>query len=117
MRFLKRAKKKDGWLSIAVLADGVAATSVKPVAEGMPSVRFAHFLPGKPDAAVLEKAGGAIRILQRDFTPDRLAVEIDALAADPDRLATMAARARGIGVLDAADRLADLVLKVARLTV
>ncbi|MGX9219095.1 type IV pilus biogenesis protein PilM [Massilia varians] len=56
MRFLKRTKKKDGWLSIAVLADGVAATSVKPVAEGMPSVRFAHFLPGKPDAAVLEKA-------------------------------------------------------------
>jgi MSHA biogenesis protein MshI len=56
MRFLKRAKKKDGWLTIAVLVDGVAATSVKPVAEGMPSVRFAHFLPGKPDAAVLEKA-------------------------------------------------------------
>ncbi|WP_027867436.1 hypothetical protein [Massilia alkalitolerans] len=56
MRFFKRAKKKDGWLTIAVLADGVAATSVKPVAEGMPSVRFAHFLPGKPDAAVLEKA-------------------------------------------------------------
>ena len=56
MRFLKRAKKKDGWLTIAVLADGVAATSVKPVAAGMPAVRFAHFLPGKPDAAVLEKA-------------------------------------------------------------
>ncbi|WP_209586855.1 agglutinin biogenesis protein MshI [Massilia sp. BHUDP2] len=56
MRFLKRAKKKDGWLTIAVLADGVAAASVKPAAEGMPSVRFAHFLPGKPDAAVLEKA-------------------------------------------------------------
>lgn len=56
MRFLKRAKKKDGWLTITVLVDGVAATSVKPVAEGMPSVRFAHFLPGKPDAAVLEKA-------------------------------------------------------------
>lgn len=56
MRFLKRAKKKDGWLTIALLADGVAATSVEPVTEGMPSVRFAHFLPGKPDAAVLEKA-------------------------------------------------------------
>jgi UDP-N-acetylglucosamine--N-acetylmuramyl-(pentapeptide) pyrophosphoryl-undecaprenol N-acetylglucosamine transferase len=66
------------------------------------------------NALVLEKAGGAIRILQKDFTPDRLATEIDALAADPDRLATMAARSRGIGVLDAADRLADLVLKVAR---
>lgn len=56
MRFFKRAKKKDGWLTIAVLADGVVATSVKPVAEGMPYVRFAHFLPGKPDVAVLEKA-------------------------------------------------------------
>ena len=66
------------------------------------------------NAGVLEKAGGAIRILQKDFTPDRLAAEIDALAADPDRLATMAARAKAIGVLDAADRLADLVLKVAR---
>lgn len=69
------------------------------------------------NALVLEKAGGAIRILQKDFTPDRLAAEIDALAADPDRLATMAARTRGIGVLDAADRLADLVLKVARVAV
>jgi UDP-N-acetylglucosamine--N-acetylmuramyl-(pentapeptide) pyrophosphoryl-undecaprenol N-acetylglucosamine transferase len=66
------------------------------------------------NAAVLEKAGGAIRILQNAFTPDRLAAEIGALAADPDRLAIMAARAKGIGVLDAADRLADLVLKVAR---
>ena len=66
------------------------------------------------NAAVLEKAGGAIRILQKDFTPDRLAAEIDALAADPLRLSGMAARARGIGVLDAADRLADVVLSVAR---
>jgi UDP-N-acetylglucosamine--N-acetylmuramyl-(pentapeptide) pyrophosphoryl-undecaprenol N-acetylglucosamine transferase len=66
------------------------------------------------NAAVLEKAGGAIRILQSGFTPDRLAAEIDALAADPDRIFAMAARAKGIGVLDAADRLADLVLKVAR---
>lgn len=56
MRFFRKAKKKDGWLTIAVLADGVAATSIKPVADGLPSVRFAHFLPGKPDAAVLEKA-------------------------------------------------------------
>ena len=67
------------------------------------------------NAAVLEKAGGAIRLLQKDFTPDRLAAEIDALAADPDRLFAMAHSAKGIGVLDAADRLADLVLKIARL--
>jgi UDP-N-acetylglucosamine--N-acetylmuramyl-(pentapeptide) pyrophosphoryl-undecaprenol N-acetylglucosamine transferase len=66
------------------------------------------------NALVLEKAGGAIRLLQKDFTPDRLAVEIDALAADSGRLTAMAERSKSIGVLDAAERLADLVLKTAR---
>ena len=56
MRFFKRAKKKDGWLTIAVQADGVAATSIKRVADGKPFVRFAHFLPGQPGVDVLEKA-------------------------------------------------------------
>ena len=66
------------------------------------------------NALVLEKAGGAIRLLQHDFTPDRLAAELDTLAADPGRLSGMARGAKSIGVLDAADRLADLVLKTAR---
>jgi UDP-N-acetylglucosamine--N-acetylmuramyl-(pentapeptide) pyrophosphoryl-undecaprenol N-acetylglucosamine transferase len=66
------------------------------------------------NALVLEKAGGAIRLLQKDFTSDRLAVEIAALAADSGRLTAMAERAKSIGVLDAAERLADLVLKTAR---
>jgi UDP-N-acetylglucosamine--N-acetylmuramyl-(pentapeptide) pyrophosphoryl-undecaprenol N-acetylglucosamine transferase len=69
------------------------------------------------NAAVLEKAGGAIRLPQTDFTPDRLAAEIAALAADPARLAGMAKGARSMGVLDAADRLADLTLKVAGISV
>ncbi|MFC0251716.1 type IV pilus biogenesis protein PilM [Massilia consociata] len=56
MRFFKRVKKKDGWLAIAVQKDGMAATSIKRVADGMPMVRFAHFLPGQPGAALLEKA-------------------------------------------------------------
>jgi UDP-N-acetylglucosamine--N-acetylmuramyl-(pentapeptide) pyrophosphoryl-undecaprenol N-acetylglucosamine transferase len=68
------------------------------------------------NALVLEKAGGAIRLLQKDFTPDRLAVEIAGLASDPARLAAMAQRAKSIGVLDAAERLADLVLKTARIS-
>jgi UDP-N-acetylglucosamine--N-acetylmuramyl-(pentapeptide) pyrophosphoryl-undecaprenol N-acetylglucosamine transferase len=66
------------------------------------------------NAAVLERAGGAIRLLQDAFTPDRLAAEIAGLAGDPARLAGMAQAARGAGTLDAADRLADLVLKLAR---
>jgi UDP-N-acetylglucosamine--N-acetylmuramyl-(pentapeptide) pyrophosphoryl-undecaprenol N-acetylglucosamine transferase len=65
------------------------------------------------NAGMLEAAGGAICIVQRDFTPERLAAEIARLAGDPGRLAAMAAAAKSTGTLDAAERLADLVLKVA----
>jgi UDP-N-acetylglucosamine--N-acetylmuramyl-(pentapeptide) pyrophosphoryl-undecaprenol N-acetylglucosamine transferase len=66
------------------------------------------------NAAVPEAAGGAVTIVQRDFTPERLASEIARLAADPARLSAMAAAARSCGTLDAAERLADLVMRVAR---
>jgi UDP-N-acetylglucosamine--N-acetylmuramyl-(pentapeptide) pyrophosphoryl-undecaprenol N-acetylglucosamine transferase len=65
------------------------------------------------NAGVLESAGGALRIEQRDFTPERLAAEIAALATDPARLSGMAQAAKSAGAIDAAKRLADLVLKVA----
>jgi len=58
-------------------------------------------------------AGGAIRIEQRDFSPDRLAAEIGRLAGDPSLLARMAQAAKAAGTIDAADRLADLVMTVA----
>ncbi|MCK9920089.1 undecaprenyldiphospho-muramoylpentapeptide beta-N-acetylglucosaminyltransferase [Microbacteriaceae bacterium K1510] len=66
------------------------------------------------NAGALEAAGGAIRIVQKDFTPDRLCSEIVALAGDPEALAAMAAAARSLGTLDAAERLADLVMATAR---
>ena len=65
------------------------------------------------NAGVLADAGGAFRLAQRDFTPERLASEIAALDADPSRLTAMAQAAKSVGTLDAAERLADLVLKVA----
>jgi UDP-N-acetylglucosamine--N-acetylmuramyl-(pentapeptide) pyrophosphoryl-undecaprenol N-acetylglucosamine transferase len=67
----------------------------------------------RANAGVLMEAGGAIRLDQADFTPERLAAEITALAAEPGRLARMAAAAKAAGSIDAADRLADLVLRVA----
>src|SRR5260370_671849 len=76
-------------------------------------------LPGEIDqdqfanAGVLSQAGGALRIAQAEFTPDRLASEISALAAEPARLTAMATAARTVGRLDAAERLADLIVKVA----
>src|SRR3954451_13824912 len=76
-------------------------------------------LPGAIDqdqfanAGVLAKVDGAIRIPQTEFSSDRLAAEISAFAAEPARLAAMAQAARGAGRLDAAERLADLVAKIA----
>jgi UDP-N-acetylglucosamine--N-acetylmuramyl-(pentapeptide) pyrophosphoryl-undecaprenol N-acetylglucosamine transferase len=66
---------------------------------------------------VLESAGGAIRLRQDDFTPDRLAAEISALASSPQKLVAMAAAARSHGAIDAAERLADLVVKFVGLDV
>lgn len=65
------------------------------------------------NAGILEAAGGAIRIDQAAFTPERLAAEITTLAGDPARLARMAAAAKSAGGIDAAERLADVVLKAA----
>ena len=94
-----------------------AGTVAELAAIGRPAVLVP--LPGALDqdqfanAGVLAEAGGALRIVQSDFTPERLAAEITALAADPGRLAAMAAAARSAGRLDAAERLADVVAKVA----
>jgi len=67
------------------------------------------------NAGMLQDAGGAIRIAQRDFTPERLGTEIAGLAGDPARLARMAAAARSAGTVDAAERLVDLVMATARI--
>jgi UDP-N-acetylglucosamine--N-acetylmuramyl-(pentapeptide) pyrophosphoryl-undecaprenol N-acetylglucosamine transferase len=67
----------------------------------------------RANARILEAAGGAIMFEQARFTADRAAGEIARLAADPAALTAMAAAARSCGVPDAADRLADLVTRVA----
>ncbi len=100
-----------------VISRSGAGTVAELAAIGRPSILVP--LPGAIDqdqfanAGVLSQAGGALRIAQGEFTPDRLATEISALAAEPARLAAMASAARGAGRLDAAERLADLVVKVA----
>jgi UDP-N-acetylglucosamine--N-acetylmuramyl-(pentapeptide) pyrophosphoryl-undecaprenol N-acetylglucosamine transferase len=102
-----------------VVARSGAGTVAELAAIGRPSILVP--LPGALDqdqfanAGVLDKAGGAIRLRQDDFTPDRLAAEIAALASAPQKLVAMARAARAQGAPDAADRLAGLVLKVASL--
>jgi UDP-N-acetylglucosamine--N-acetylmuramyl-(pentapeptide) pyrophosphoryl-undecaprenol N-acetylglucosamine transferase len=100
-----------------VVSRSGAGTVAELAAIGRPSILVP--LPGSIDqdqmanAGVLSQVEGAIRIPQAEFTSDRLASEISALASEPARLAAMAAAARSVGRLDAAERLADLVVKVA----
>jgi UDP-N-acetylglucosamine--N-acetylmuramyl-(pentapeptide) pyrophosphoryl-undecaprenol N-acetylglucosamine transferase len=100
-----------------VVSRSGAGTVAELAAIGRPSILVP--LPGAIDqdqfanAGVLSQANGALRIAQADFTPDRLASEISALVAEPARLGAMAAAARAAGRLDAAERLADLVMKTA----
>ena len=102
-----------------VISRSGAGTVSELAAIGRPSILVP--LPGAIDqdqfanAGVLSQADGALRIVQGEFTPDRLASEISALAAEPSRLAAMAQAARNVGRLDAAGRLADLVIKTARI--
>ncbi len=65
------------------------------------------------NAGVLQDAGGAVRIEQRDFTPERLAAELSRLTTDPAALYQMAQAAKSAGAPDAAERLAELVIKIA----
>jgi UDP-N-acetylglucosamine--N-acetylmuramyl-(pentapeptide) pyrophosphoryl-undecaprenol N-acetylglucosamine transferase len=51
--------------------------------------------------------------VQSNFPPERLASEVVALAGDPARLTAMAKAAKTAGTIDAAERLADVVMKVA----
>ena len=73
-----------------VVSRSGAGTVAELAAIGRPSILVP--LPGAIDqdqfanAGVLAQANGALRIAQADFTPDRLAAEISALAAEPARL-------------------------------
>jgi UDP-N-acetylglucosamine--N-acetylmuramyl-(pentapeptide) pyrophosphoryl-undecaprenol N-acetylglucosamine transferase len=97
---------RSGASTVAELAAIGRPAILVPLPHALDQDQFAN-------AGVLERVGGAIRLVQEAFTPQRLADEIATLAAAPQRLQTMAAAARSVGRLDAADRLAELVLAVA----
>ena len=65
------------------------------------------------NAGVLEAAGGAIRSSSATSRPAGWPPKSRRLSADPARLARMAQAAKSAGAIDAAERLADMVMKVA----
>ncbi len=104
-----------------VIGRSGASTVAELAAIGRPSILVP--LPGALDqdqaanARSLEAIGAATLIRQPDFTPERLAAEIAHVLDEPGDLSVAAAAARGAGVLDAAERLAALVMSLGGLPV
>ena len=99
-----------------VIARSGASTVSELAAIGRASILVP--LPGAIDqdqaanAALLEKAGGAVMVRQPDFTPEFLSRELARLLETPADLTLRAAAAKSAGIIDAADRLAELVLSL-----
>ncbi len=101
-------------LSQLVIGRSGASTVAELAVIGRPSILVP--LPGSLDqdqaanAAVLADAGGAIRIMQAEFTPAWLAKTLRKLLAEPQSLTAMASAAKSAAIPDAAKRLADMVM-------
>ncbi len=66
------------------------------------------------NAAALAASGGAVVVPQAEFTPERLATILREALASPAKLVESAQAAKTAGVADAAERLSQVVLEVAR---
>jgi UDP-N-acetylglucosamine--N-acetylmuramyl-(pentapeptide) pyrophosphoryl-undecaprenol N-acetylglucosamine transferase len=101
-----------------VIGRSGASTVSELAVIGRPSVLvpFPHALDQDQaaNAAALAASGGAVVVPQDEFIPERLATILRGALAQPATLAAAAAAAKSVGVPDAAERLADLVLEVAR---
>ena len=104
-----------------IVARSGASTVAELAAIGRPSILVP--LPGAIDqdqaanARSLAQIGAATVIPQDELTPERLADEIERRLAQPSALTEAAAAAKGAGVLDAAERLAAVVMSLAKLPV
>jgi UDP-N-acetylglucosamine--N-acetylmuramyl-(pentapeptide) pyrophosphoryl-undecaprenol N-acetylglucosamine transferase len=95
-----------------------AGTVTELAALGLPAILIP--LPGArgdeqtANARVLADAGAALLLPERELTADRLVTLVRELVADPPRLKQMSERARSLARPDAAERLVDLILELAR---
>lgn len=87
-----------------------AATGLPAVFVPLPIGNGEQVLNARP----VVDAGGALLVADVDLTPEWVAANVPALAADPVRLAAMSAAASGLIPRDADDKLAAIVLEEAR---
>jgi UDP-N-acetylglucosamine--N-acetylmuramyl-(pentapeptide) pyrophosphoryl-undecaprenol N-acetylglucosamine transferase len=66
------------------------------------------------NARVLEKAGAAVLVPESRITEDKLLGAVSLLLSRPDTLEAMSEQMRKIGVGDATERIADIILDLVR---
>jgi UDP-N-acetylglucosamine--N-acetylmuramyl-(pentapeptide) pyrophosphoryl-undecaprenol N-acetylglucosamine transferase len=101
-----------------VVARAGASTVSELAVIGRPSilVPFPHALDQDQaaNAQILQKAGAALVVRQSAFDPNALAAELTRILANPAAILTpQATQAKRAGLPDAAERLADLVSRIA----
>ncbi|HUC61533.1 MAG TPA: UDP-N-acetylglucosamine--N-acetylmuramyl-(pentapeptide) pyrophosphoryl-undecaprenol N-acetylglucosamine transferase, partial [Alphaproteobacteria bacterium] len=100
-----------------VIARAGASTIAELCVAGRPAILVPYAAAADDhqsfNACALGDAGGAWVMAERDFTPETLASRLVTLLGAPGTLTKAAAAARGLGMPDAASRLADLVLACA----
>lgn len=66
------------------------------------------------NARVLEKAGAAVVINESEITADKLLGSVSLLLSRPDTLEAMSEQMKKIGVVDATEKIADIILALAK---
>ena len=94
------------------------ASSVADIAAiGRPSILVPLKIAKRGEQAAnargLAEAGAAVVLTEDEFDDTTLAVAVEGILTDPDLAARMAEAALSLGMPDAADKLADLVERVA----
>ena len=89
----------------------IAATGTPCILIPSPNVTNNH---QEKNARVLEQAGGAVVLLERDCTPEVLYAEVQGLLVDEERREQMSKALRGLVKIDSAERICDIVEELAK---
>lgn len=89
----------------------IAAAGLPCILIPSPNVTNNH---QEKNARVLEARGGAVVLLEKECTPEKLYAEVKALLADPQRRAQMGKNLRSMVTLNSTERICDIVEKLAR---
>lgn len=89
----------------------IAASGLPCILIPSPNVTNNH---QEKNARLLEGRGGAVVIVEKDCTPEKLYSEVRALLADPDRREKMGRNLREMVRLDSTERICDIVEELSK---